>query len=108
MGSEVALASLGIVASITAALIWLLKKQFSQNDTTLKLNTVAVDNLNKTLDSLNKSIREQDKAELEFRKTVMRYLKDIDGKADRNYQYAQEVTQQTVLHQTVVSSNKEG
>ena len=103
-GIEVALAALGILATVIGALVWLLKKLFDQNNTTLQRNTSAVVELNKTLGHLNQSITANDKADREFRKTVLGYLVSLDKKADRNHDAVigkQTVENQTVLQQTV-------
>ena len=103
-GIEVALAALGITATVAGALVWLLKKLFDQNDTTLHQNTAALTELTKTLTHLNASIAANDKADREFQKTVLRYLVSLDKKADRNHDATigkQTVENQTVIQQTV-------
>lgn len=79
---EVALAALGIAATMGSALVWLLKKLYNQNDSTIKQNTAAVSKLVSTLSNLNRSIDAQVKAENEFRTKITELLLTIDGKID--------------------------
>lgn len=91
-GVEVALAALGIMASIVAALIWLLKKLFNQNDTTLKQGTRADLELAKSINKLATASeeqtrvgRERDAEQREFQKEVLHSLKTLNDKADKTF-----------------------
>lgn len=111
--SAVLLSALGIVASCVAGLIWLVKEQNKQNNSTLKDNTNATNNLNSTLASINHTLAENRKADkqyqkanADFRELVIKYLVEIDKKSDRNFEAVNNIKEQTVEHQTVV--NQEG
>lgn len=91
-GVEVALAALGIMATIVAALVWLLKKLFNQNDTTLKEGNIANLELAKSINKLATASeeqtrlgRERDAEQREFQKEVLHNLKTLNEKADKTY-----------------------
>lgn len=50
--SSVLLAALSIVATVSAALIWLLKKLFTQNESTIRQNTTSTLALSQAIDKL--------------------------------------------------------
>ena len=52
-GSEVALASLAIMATMVGALVWIVKKQFISQETTIKQNTEALENNNEAYGKLS-------------------------------------------------------
>jgi len=75
MENAVAIASLGILGSVVASLIWLLKKLFNQNDTTIKDLTVI-------LDKLNTSINIDDTDRREFQTCVVNTLSKLSENQD--------------------------
>ena len=74
MGSEVALAALGIVATLAGALIWLLKKLFEQNAGTLNNLSGALDRNTKALISLEESLAQRDKESKEFNEKIVNHF----------------------------------
>ena len=60
--STVVLAALGVVATIAGALVWLLKKLFTQNDDTIKQNTSATIELSKSINRLSEASLKQSSA----------------------------------------------
>lgn len=116
IGSEVALAALAIMASIVAALVWLLKKLFTQNDTTLKEGNRANLLLAKSIDKLAvaseeqiKSGRERDSQTLKFQRLVIEKLDSIDTKTALTLDAVANVTieNQHVQNQVVQSETVE-
>lgn len=90
MGQEVALAALGIVATLAGALIWLLKKLFEQNAGTLKHLTSALDRNTDAMISLKDSLNQRDEESKKFNTSVLtqlaaqeRLLIAIDKKQNR-------------------------
>lgn len=112
-GEAIVLAALGIMATITAALVWLLKKLFTQNDTTLREGNKVSLRLSMSIDKLAAASEEQIKATRErtqkdqrWQELVIKKLDHLDVKADRNHDAIidnQVVKKQTVKHQTVQS-----
>lgn len=109
-GVEVALAALAIMATVVAALVWLLKKLFTQSDTTLKEGNKASVQLANSIDRLAtaseeqiKSGRERDAEQIKFQRVVLKSLATLDEKADRNYEATSNmnVTHQHVQNQVV-------
>lgn len=103
-GEPIVLAALAIVASIAGALVWLLKKLYSQNETTVRDNTKSNAELAKAIAGLSSSTEARNKSDLEFKATVLSKLETIDNKADRNHSAIikrQTVKEQTVEHQTI-------
>lgn len=91
-GIEVALAALAIMATTVAALIWLLKKLFNQNNTTLKEGNKANLELAKSINKLATASEEQTRvgrerdAEIrEFQKEVLHSLQTLNDKADKTF-----------------------
>lgn len=74
MGSEVALAALGIVATIAGALVWLLKKLFEQNSGTLKHLSAALDRNTDAMIGLKESLTQRDSESKEFSKKILAQL----------------------------------
>lgn len=60
--STVILAALGIVATISGAMVWLLKKLFTQNEDTIKQNTTATMELSKSINRLSEASIKQSNA----------------------------------------------
>ena len=117
-GIEISLALIatlgGILATTIGALIWLLKKLFTQSEKTLKEGNLASVALAKAIDKLSASSDEQlrlsrlrEKEELRWQALVVKKLEEIDAKVDRNYDATdqnQTVLEQNVAHQTVAES----
>ena len=82
MENAVAIAALGILGGVVTALIWLLKRLFNQNDTTLKLNTEINANLAKSIDNLNDTMLSNDKNRIEFQTGVIATLKKLSEVQD--------------------------
>ena len=106
--TSVALAALGIVASITTALVWLLKKLYDQNATTLKQLSRSSNNLANSIEQLSrvserqsKIIERQEKAADEWQKYVVARFDKLDSTGEQILK--QTVREQTVLHQTIKS-----
>lgn len=111
MEESVLLAALAIVASCVGGLIWLVKEQNKQNNSTLKDNTKATNGLTSTLTNINatlaashKTDQENQKSNNNFREVVLKYLSDIDAKTDRNFEAVKsiKIEEQLVEHQTVI------
>lgn len=107
-GASVALAALGIVATLAAALIWLLKKLFAQNTDTLNYLSDSSNNLARSIEQLSKVserqtiiIERQEKSDMEWQKYVTRRFDDLDNVGHRLLN--QKVNTQIVEHQTVVT-----
>lgn len=81
-GTEVSLASLAIVATLVAGLIWLLKAQFTQNTTTIQKNTDVIEKLTDVIDELSSSIKKRDKTDHEFQIKVSNILDKISTTQD--------------------------
>lgn len=75
--SGVSLASLGIVATLVAGLIWLLKAQFNQNNSTIQKNTDVIEKLTAVIDQLSDSMSARDKIDHEFQKQVITVLEKL-------------------------------
>lgn len=110
-GNEVSLALIatlgGILSLLVGGLVWLLKKQFIQNDKTIREGNAANLKLSTSIDKLAKAseeqirvAREQDAERRKFEKYVITKLDSIDEKADRNYDA-------TIKNQTVQTQNVE-
>lgn len=112
--SAIIITSLGIMGTMVGVLVWLIKKQFDQNDTNVKesnsTNRMLAASINKLsvaserqVDAIEAS-REENR---EFQKLVISKLDQIDDKADRNLNAItkQTVKEQTVEHQTIKSTN---
>lgn len=104
---EVALAALGITASISAALIWLLKKLFNQNDGTLKevvkssaALAISINKLAVASERQTNAIDNQETLTKEWQKYVTERFDRLESIGDKILQ--QEVIEQTVEHQTVI------
>ena len=82
MENAVAIAALGILGSVVAALVWLLKKLFTQNDTTLTKNTNINASLAKSIDNLNDTMKCNEENRLEFQTGVVNSLKKISEVQD--------------------------
>lgn len=121
-GVEVALAALGIMATIVAALVWLLKKLFNQSDTTLKEGNKSQLELAKSINKLATASeeqvrlgRERDAEQREFQKEVLHNLKTLNEKADKTFEAVnhapvtiekQHVEKQVVQQEVVESKTK--
>lgn len=110
-GSSVALAALGVVATISGALVWLLKKLFTQNDDTLKAlaksNGILASSIDKLAVSSEKQtnvIEKQEKSAEQWQKYVKLRFDKLE-KLSTDILDTQVVKEQTVNHQTVI--NKE-
>ncbi|WP_437770603.1 hypothetical protein [Arthrobacter sp. KNU40] len=111
--SAVILAALGIMATIVGALVWLLKKLFTQNDTTVKegnkVNLKLAASIDKLAEASNEQIkqsRDQASKQRKFEELVIKKLDELGAKADRNHDAIvnkQTVREQHVEHQTVVT-----
>lgn len=108
-GAEVALAALGIMATIVGVLVWLVKKLFNQNDTTLKqvsatslLLSRSIDKLAVASDKQTTAIEKQEKATLEWQKYVTERFNNLDEISKQIL--SQTVSEQTVQHQTVLNT----
>ena len=111
-GAEVALAALAIVATLAAALIWLLKKLFAQNTSTLKHLSESSNNLAQSINQLSKVserqtriIERQEKSDIEWQKYVTRRFDNIDMVGSQLLN--QNVGTQLVENQTVVNTRTE-
>lgn len=112
-GESIVLAALGIMATVVGVLVWLLKKLFTQSDTTIKENNKANQKLALSIERLAESGEEQIKAymtrreeERQWQELIVKKLDVLDKKADRNHDAIvgkQVVQEQTVQHQTVRS-----
>jgi hypothetical protein len=113
--SDIALAALGIVATLAAALIWLLKKLFNQNTVTLKHLSDSSNNLARSIEQLSKVserqtkiIERQESSDSEWQKYVAtRFdeLKSIGSRLLTQIVDTQVVTNQTVLNPPEERSN---
>lgn len=112
---SVDLAMIGIVATLVAGLIWLLKKQFVQNETTLAngnkiidKNTNVIEKLCTLIDTMQVNSIRHDEENKVFQQYVIESLKAIIEKADRNHTAikdmsvtTQNVGTQIIEHSTV-------
>lgn len=110
--TEVALAALGIVATLAGALIWLLKKLFAQNTSTLKHLSESSNNLAQSINQLSKVserqtriIERQEKSDIEWQKYVTRRFDNLDAVGSKLLN--QRIDNQLVEHQTVVNTTTE-
>lgn len=111
--SSVILAALGIMGTIVGALVWLLKKLFNQNDTTVKEGNKVNLKLAASIDKLAEASQEQVKHSREeaskqrsFEKLVIAKLDELGEKADRNHDALinhPAVHAEHVEHQTIVT-----
>ena len=110
MTPEVDLAMKGEDASLVAGLIWLLKKQIVQNETTLtrghdiiEKNTNVIEKLCSLIDTMQSNALREEEENKAFRMYVIESLKAILEKADRNHEAIKEmsVTTQRVHTQIV-------
>src|SRR5690625_3819865 len=115
-GAEVALTALAIVATLCGALIWLLKRLFTQNEGVLTKLASSLDGLHSFLKEERESRAERDELNEEFQKKVVDRLDHINTKttsilmkADRNYEAVlnQKVGTQVVENQTIVETRTE-
>ena len=109
-GAEVALAALGITGTIAGALVWLLKKLFNQNDGTLKevvkSNALLSTSINKLALASEKQTLAIERQELSTAKWQEYVTKRFDKLEDiSNTLLNQEVLEQRVEHQTVITKN---
>ena len=74
--STVILAALAVISGITGALIWLLKKLFTQNEGVLKGVSESMNNLAATLDQANEG-------RYEFRHKVVTTLGEVHEKVSQ-------------------------
>lgn len=82
-GGEVALAALGIVATVCAALIWVVKFLFTKNDTT---NNRLASSIEKSADAshaLQKSLADRDARDHEFQRDVIASLAKVSLSLDQ-------------------------
>lgn len=102
------------MATMVGVLVWLIKKQFDQNDTTIKDSNSASRELASSITKLSvaserqvEAIKQGREEQQAFQERVIAKLDIIDDKADRNYTAItkQTVKEQTVEHQTVKSTN---
>lgn len=92
-GVTVALAALGIMATIVGVLVWLLKKLFTQNETTVqdnsKSNAQLASAIARLADASEETIsasKARDEEQRSFQQLVIQKLDGLDGKADSIYQ----------------------
>lgn len=113
-GEAVVLAVVGVMGTMVGVLVWLIKKQFDQNDTNTKESNTTNRQLAASINRLSVASEKQIEATQESREENRRFqalviskLDQIDEKADRNLNaiVKQTVVQQTVEHQTVKSKN---
>jgi len=82
MQDTVTLSALAIVATIATALVWLLQKQFTQNDTTIKESTKAINKLADVMESFADSLKADDIAKEAFQAKVITVLDKISRTQD--------------------------
>lgn len=73
-GSEVALAALGIMSLTVGALVWLLKKQFIQNESTMQNNTTVIGELKQVLVEFKEAFATDDADRRAFQACVVKSL----------------------------------
>lgn len=110
MAETVILSALGIVGSVVAALVWLLKKLFSQSDETLKSVTESQAHLAVSITSLAAASENQALATANNAKAGQEWQEYVKERFDRldkvgDNILSQTVREQTVEHQTVVTKN---
>ena len=103
--SAVILSALGIVSLIAGALVWLLKKLFTQNDETIKQNTAATQALIASIEKQTKLFDKQEIASKEWQSYVIGRFDNIEHIGNKIL--SQSVTEQTVAHQTVLHTDKQ-
>lgn len=82
MTDSITLSALAIVATVVAALVWLLREQFKQNNTTIKESTKAISKLADILDSFQETMQADDIAKGAFNTKVITVLDKISRKQD--------------------------
>lgn len=82
MENAVSIASLGVLGTVTGALIWFLKKLFTQNDTTLRENTMANKCLATSIDNLNETMKLNEASQKAFQAGVVASLSKISSVQD--------------------------
>nr|WP_218681350.1 hypothetical protein [Rhodococcus qingshengii] len=82
-GAEVALAALGILATIAGALIWTVKFMLTKNDQTLNKLAKSIDKSANASDALQKSLRERDARDHEFQQEVIKNFAKVSNSLDR-------------------------
>lgn len=115
-GAEVAITALGIMASVVGALVWLLRKLFTQNESVLAKLAGSIDGLHEFLKEERLSRTERDTLNEQFQTKVIDHLDHINTKtsailvkADRNYEATianQQVGTQVVENQTIVGGSQ--
>lgn len=75
--TTVILAALAIVATLTGALVWLLKKQFTQNDTTIRESTKAINKLADVMETFSTSLATDEIIREKFQTEVSDNMKNI-------------------------------
>ena len=105
----IVIATLGIMGTMVGVLVWLIKKQFDQNDTNTKESNTTNRSLAASINRLSVASEKQIEATQEsrdenrrFQERVINKLDTIDEKADRNFTAikTQTIKTQTVEHQT--------
>lgn len=103
---EVALAALAITGTVAGALIWLLKKLFTQNDGTLKdvvkssaALAVSISKLASASEKQTSAIEKQETATQEWQEYVTKRFDRLDEIG--NTILTQDIGEQIVEHQTV-------
>lgn len=91
-GSEVALAALGIMATIVGVLVWLLKKLFTQNESTIKENSksnsllaTSITRLANASEEQVRAARTRDEEHRSFQAHVVEKLDLIEVGVDRTH-----------------------
>lgn len=116
-GEAIILAVVAVMATMVGVLVWLIKKQFDQNDANTKESNAtnrllagSITKLSVASENQIAATRESREEQRDFQKLVMAKLDTIDDKADRNYSAItkQTVVEQTVEHQTVKEVTKGG
>lgn len=107
-GIDVALAALAITATISATLVWLLKKLFEQNDGTLKevvksnsSLAVSINKLAQASETQTRAIERQEKNNEEWQKYVTTRFDNLDNIG--GMLLGQNASEQRVEHQTIVN-----
>lgn len=109
-GEAIVLAVVGVMGVMVGVLVWLIKKQFNQNDRNTKDSNDTNRKLAESINRLSLASERQVQAieasrdeQRKFEQLVTAKLDHIDDKADRNYDAIvnQTVKEQTVEHQTI-------
>lgn len=104
MPESIVLTALGIVATIAGALVWLLKKLFTQNEDTIRQNTLATIELSKSINGLSAASSKQVTTLENQEKATKEWQQYVIGRFDGlEHLVSQDVKQQTVEHQTVIN-----